>query len=347
MKFAPPIDTSWSRLPLVLALLLVANPARPQSEDPERPVETVILEFIRAYPTADDLSTAHLYRRCDRDPAGAVRCFAPFARHADPLIRDLAIEALARYDRYTYLPETIAAGAQGSLRAFSILRNTDWSRAAAGLRTQARVVLCRQVEETANEQAASALGAIGLEEDIPALQTALDRVLSRRITLPPPRENLQRLLEASGTGIPPFEHWELDLRQAMARLGDTDQLRFFRHRLLGGDRTRAIDALDRSIYIARSELAEAVGTFLSDTTPLPGGGHGMDTPARWAIDTLAKTYPEIAKSCPRNNRAQFWRTQLDNLREDAAADGPTHDPRPGNIDRDPAPINTAPGNTGP
>ncbi|MCC6580026.1 MAG: hypothetical protein IT440_06250 [Phycisphaeraceae bacterium] len=139
----------------------------------------------------------------------------------------------------------------------------------------------------------------------------------------------------------------MDLRQAMARLGDTDQLRFFRHRLLGGDRTRAIDALDRSIYIARSELAEAVGTFLSDTTPLPGGGHGRDTPARWAIDTLAKTYPEIAKSCPRNNRAQFWRTQLDELREDAAAEGPTHDPRPGNIDRDPAPINTAPGNTGP
>ncbi len=84
---------AWASRCLILlgfGLLLPIAGVQVCAEDPDRPLERVISEFVARFPFANDPSTARLYDHCDKDPTEAARCFATYARDHNPRVRDLS-----------------------------------------------------------------------------------------------------------------------------------------------------------------------------------------------------------------------------------------------------------------
>lgn len=296
------------------ALLLCLNAQRALlGDDGTPPIEQVIADFVAKFERREAIPNTELFAVCDKNRAAAVRCFLAYAKSSNPRIRELVYDMVSLYDLHGQIDLIVDALDDKSPTPIRVLQEVDWSRVDPAVRVRARSRVALSIDRGPTMDNLKTLSIIGLAEDLPVLRRALDRVRANDLPVSWVDSSLQHKWEQDGIGIPPFEESELDLRQAMAKLGDPEQLAFFRDRMLGEDPLRAQDALARALEIARPELAEALVHFFGDTKVPPGNCGGNSSPADLACSVLQATFPATTGPPPRSDigrRIAFWQARL-------------------------------------
>ncbi|MBI3269536.1 MAG: hypothetical protein HYZ53_10985 [Planctomycetes bacterium] len=247
-----------------------------------------------------------LLQRCKNEPKEATAFFAPYASDPRRDVRWLALHCLCaagEQENLAYIVDALAVEADSM--SVGAMADATWNEGNEHVRKRGRELL-RKYARDGNSYAARVLAKIGTPEDFPAIAEAFARAQRGEIPLLYADARLQEYWEKTKQGISPKEELELEFREVLAHLGDMEQLEFFRSRLAGPDRVRALDALHRAEYIARAELADAVARFLSEAeTPIHTSCNIEYSPAKYATEALNATFKTFQRFASENSVA-YW-----------------------------------------
>lgn len=239
-----------------------------------------------------------LGRRLNDNQKHVRALLTPYLASRSVKTRSLALLLLCNFgDRQDYVAPLVEDLDDGGSWRMNNIQAIKWDASNESLKPLAREKLRRNLEGEWAPRSIGLLAFLGNKDDIPALRKVLERVLAREYPLDDPAgTSLQAEREHDPEEIAPYEKMELDVRDAMATLGDNEQYEFFRGLLMGKNYARAYEALRRFGRFWRPELVPAVIPFLDDQRT----GRGFE-PGWWlACQLLARSNPSVAAQMPKN-----------------------------------------------
>lgn len=273
-------------------------------DEPDPPLESFVNEYLANYTGQRDGTLARL---CQNEPAKAIPMLRPHLTDSRREIRACVLDILWGLDPQGTVGDIVDALERGD-GVIGLVRCVKWSDTSHDLYDRARSAL-REGAAKGGHGSAMALADIGTPEDLPWLKIGLRIFVMRSPSMPDWLKESQpdwKVVDTAKGPVTGFEKVELQFREAMAQLGDADQIKFFRYRILAEDRKRALDALERAINIRRQELADAAATWLSDEG---GPSSCQPSPIQLAVSALKKMYPESEYADEPSNQGwiAYWR----------------------------------------
>lgn len=290
---------------LAVTILIVSRSMADDSAEKQLP-KTIADYFDHYVPGVTDEKP--LFDACESYPEAAESLMEAYLKDPRVEVRRMALDVICEIAPERKARIIVDALDEPIVTAFLHLRGIRWDKESAELRELAKSKI-RQRVELGGSAGAEVLAMIGGPEELPAFRIGLARIALGQVELGQAGRDLQHEWEQTKKGIPPIEEEELYFRQIMAKLGDAEQLDFFLNRMGGADHERAVDALRRSKFIARPELAQAVAAWLADPTE-PVKGYwtcGAEViPWGYACAALSNTYPTLVKGVPVGDWRKFW-----------------------------------------
>lgn len=322
---------------LLLAVLLLCDLSRADAQEPpnrcpppgspggpemvplrEKDFEPYLAEYIRSLERGAPAGGAERLNYALQFPAEAERLIVPLLRHARPDVRNLALRLLRFMDTQKYLEHFVdAVEREPNHEALMALEKTSWSETNRPLQDRARAALRRYCEQ-GTDYVPDTLVTIGKPEDVAAIRIGLTRLISREIPLTAVEENAEDLARRGLTtaGLPTYREMSIWMyRGTLARLGDPDQIEFFRQRLLAAQGPTAQGkelerAVDYAQNIARPELVDALRPLLDRTDNLGGGCIAPYSLATMACSALRAIFPGVSSDRYDEAEIRFWKDWL-------------------------------------